>query len=181
MADEFFEILVTDWYDRLYRFALGLSRNRDDALELTQQTFIRWAEKGHTLRDRKRVKSWLFTVLYREFITCFRHRKHIDGTPVEDVLEFTSAETVGPDVAADGQIVLKALWGLDEFFRAPLTLFYLQDHSYREIAEILDVPIGTVMSRLARGKEHLRKRVESGTDTNQKIIPMPSKKGESHG
>ncbi len=181
MADEFYNTLVTEWYERLYRFAFSLARNRDDALDLTQQTFLRWAEKGHTLRDRKRVKSWLFTVLYRDFITCFRRRKHIDGKPVEEVLELTPSETPGPDVSADGQLVLEALLGLEEMFRAPLTLFYLQDHSYREIAEILDLPIGTVMSRLARGKEHLRKRMESGIDTNQKIIPMPSKKGESHG
>jgi len=181
MAEDTFDLLVTEWYDRLYRFALSLVRNRDDALDLTQQTFIRWAEKGHTLRDRNRVKSWLFTVLYREFITGWRDRQRIDHQPVEDVLQFTPAETTAPQVSADGQLAMEALSELDETFRAPLTLFYMQDLSYREIAEILNVPIGTVMSRLARGREHLRERVEAGAKSPSKIIPMPSKKEVNHG
>ena len=70
-----FQQLIDAWYDPLYRFALSLARNGDDALDLTQQTFARWAEKGHTLRDKDRAKSWLFMVLYREFLDSRRLRQ----------------------------------------------------------------------------------------------------------
>jgi hypothetical protein len=70
-----FQQLIDTWYDPLYRFALSLARNSDDALDLTQQTFARRAEKGHTLREQDRAKSWLFTVLYREYLDSRRQEQ----------------------------------------------------------------------------------------------------------
>src|SRR5882724_11403021 len=64
-----FEGIVDRFYPMLYRFALSLARNEADACDLTQQTFFVWATKGHLLRDESKVKSWLFTTLYREFIS----------------------------------------------------------------------------------------------------------------
>ena len=141
----------------LYRFALSLSRRESDAADLTQQTFLLWAKKGHQLRDPGKVKTWLFTSLYREFLG--RKRQQDRFVDVENNPEAISAQVIPATVVnqMDGEIVQHALLALEEIYRAPLTLFYLQQHSYKEIAKTLEIPIGTVMSRISRGKDQLRK------------------------
>ncbi|HEY4414966.1 MAG TPA: RNA polymerase sigma factor [Verrucomicrobiae bacterium] len=160
MDETSFENIVNTHYEPLYRFALSLARSEADAGDLVQQTFYRWATKGGQLRDRSKVKSWLFTTLHREFLG---QRRHEDKFPKVEIstdegLEL-AAESPAPDKQLDGASVMSALQRLDETYRAPLALFYLEDHSYREIAEILEIPIGTVMSRLARGKQLLRQTI----------------------
>ncbi len=152
-----FEKLVEDFYMPLYRFALSLSRKESDAGDLVQQTFFLWASKGHQLRDTSKVKTWLFTSLYREFLG--RKRQQDRFVNVENNPEAISEQVIPASVVnqLDGDIVQRALLALEEIYRAPLTLFYLQQHSYKEIAETLEIPIGTVMSRISRGKEQLRK------------------------
>lgn len=152
-----FEQLVEEYYMPLYRFALSLSRRESDAADLTQQTFFVWASKGHQLRDASKVKTWLFTSLYREFLG--RKRQQDRFVESERSSEAIAAQSVPASVVnqLDGAIVQRALFDLEEIYRAPLALFYLQQHSYKEIAESLEVPIGTVMSRISRGKEQLRR------------------------
>lgn len=168
-----FQQLVDAWYDPLYRFALSLSRNGDDALDLTQQTFARWAEKGHGLRDATKAKSWLFTVLYREFLNTRRQRQRETPPADEGFFDDLPAEERTAQAAAEGQDALAALQQIDPTFRAPVVLFYLENHSYLEIAEILGVPIGTVMSRISRGKEQLRRKLRAqGADQPGQVIPL---------
>ena len=157
MAALDFEQLVEDFYMPLYRFALSLSRRESDAADLTQQTFLLWAKKGHQLRDTSKVKTWLFTSLYREFLG--RKRQQDRFVDVENNPEAINAQIVPATVVdqLDSEIVQRALLALDEIYRAPLTLFYLEQLSYKEIAATLDLPIGTIMSRISRAKEHLRK------------------------
>ncbi|MDQ3198878.1 MAG: RNA polymerase sigma factor [Verrucomicrobiota bacterium] len=157
-----FEQLVEEFYLPLYRFALSLSRRESDAADLTQQTFLVWASKGHQLRDPSKAKTWLFTSLYREFLGGKRQQDRFVES--EASAEAIAAQSVPASVVdqLDGDIVQRALFALEEIYRAPLALFYLQQHSYREIAETLEVPIGTVMSRLSRGKEQLRKALADG-------------------
>lgn len=178
-----FQSLVDQWYDPLYRFALSLSRNGDSALDLTQQTFARWAEKGSGLRDASKAKSWLFTVLYREFLNTQRRQRREGPPDSEEFFESVPAEETSSSRSVDGHQAMAALQEIDEVFRAPLILFYLENHSYREIAEILDVPVGTVMSRISRGKEQLRRKLRDGTAGKPgKIVPMtPPTKGAHHG
>lgn len=166
MANDVFAQLVDAHYTALYRFAVSLTKNSADAGDLTQQTFLIWARRGHALRESSKAKSWLFTTLYREFLRHCRREQRIE--PLEE-LSPGEADFAAPDPeAAMGErsgVALEALYRLDETYRVPLTLFYLKDFSYKEIAEILDVPIGTVMSRLARGKAQLAaqlKRPQSG-------------------
>jgi len=160
-----FESLVAFHYKPLYQFAFSLTRDEADACDLTQQTFCIWAAKGHQLRDVSKVKTWLFTTLHREFLGA--RRKLVRFPHVE--LEQAAAELpiVPPTSFNDLDVsqVLVALGRLDEIYRAPVALFYLQDYSYNEIAEILEVPIGTVKSRLARGLARLHQLLTSGTMT----------------
>ncbi len=156
--DEFlFENLVNAHYEPLYRFALSLVRSEADACDLVQQTFCRWAAKGGQLRDKSKAKSWLFTTLHREFLG---RRRHEDKFPKVEISAADEADLAANPASAEKQIdgasVMSALQRLDEMYRAPLALFYLEEHSYRDIAEILEVPVGTVMSRMSRGKELLR-------------------------
>jgi RNA polymerase sigma-70 factor (ECF subfamily) len=157
MSNEVFTQLVDAHYASLYRFALSLARNATDAADLVQQTFFIWATKGAALRDESKAKSWLFTTLYREFLRT--RRRHARETAIED-LPPAEQDIAGEDIdrvaRLDAATVMAALQSVDEGFRAPLTLFYLEDLSYLEIAESLGVPIGTVMSRLSRGKAQLR-------------------------
>ncbi|MDP0498484.1 MAG: RNA polymerase sigma factor [Verrucomicrobiota bacterium JB022] len=152
-----FRQLVENHYQNLFRFAVSLTRNQDDASDLVQQTFLRWAEKGHTLRELDKVKSWLFTTLYREFLRV--HRKNKQTTALEPELLELETPPEAPQVARryDSKAAVEALEAVDEIYRAPLSLFYLEDLAYKEIADILDIPMGTVMSRLSRGKAQLKK------------------------
>jgi RNA polymerase sigma-70 factor (ECF subfamily) len=152
MADNAeFESLVARFYVPLYQFAFSLTRTEADACDLTQQTFTIWATKGHQLRDTSKVKTWLFTTLHREFLASRRrqtHFPHTDLDAAEGELPSVPPEAVsGLDTAQ----VLDSLTKVDEVYQSPVALFYLQDCSYNEIAEILGVPLGTVKSRLARG------------------------------
>lgn len=173
MDAPFFQHLVDTWYDPLYRFALSLAKNRDEAMDLTQQTFARWAEKGHGLRETSKAKSWLFTVLYREFLNTRRHQDRESTSSDEGFFDDIPAEERSAQTAADGQDAMTALQQIDPTFRAPLVLFYLENHSYLEIAEILGVPVGTVMSRISRGKEQLRRKLTaSPVGRPGQVIPM---------
>jgi RNA polymerase sigma-70 factor (ECF subfamily) len=146
-----FEGLVARYYGPLYQFAFSLTRDESDACDLTQQTFCIWAAKGHQLRDTSKVKTWLFTTLHREFLGSRRRQvrfPHLELEQAAAELPVVSPATVNHlDIAQ----VLGALEHLDEIYQAPIALFYLQDCSYNEIAEILGVPLGTVKSRLTRG------------------------------
>ena len=161
MSNDAFAQLVDAHYAPLYRFALSLARNAADAGDLVQQTFFIWATKGSSLRDASKAKAWLFTTLYREFLR--GHRRDSRATSLEDLPpaeQDVAAADIDRVARLDAATVMAALQSVDEVFRAPLTLFYLQDLSYQEIADVLHVPIGTVMSRLSRGKAQLRTALE---------------------
>ena len=165
MHDQEFPQLVEAHYAPLYRFALSLTRRPADAADLTQQTFFVWATKGDSLRDVAKAKSWLFTTLYREFLRIRRREARVsaieDLAPAERDLPDVEPDLIGK---MDAPVVMAALQEIDPVFREPLTLFYLNDISYLEIAEILDVPIGTVMSRLHRAREQLRVLLAAADD-----------------
>jgi len=131
-----------------------------DARDLTQDTFRELAAKARQLREASKAKSWLFTTLYRAFVD--KHRRLNRYPEVEYGAAERELPALEPEAPTkiDAAAARAALARLDETYRAPLTLFYLEDHSYLEIAEILGIPIGTVMSRLSRGRALLRELLE---------------------
>ena len=157
-----FDGVVDRYYSDVYRFALSLAGQPATAADLTQETFLKFTRKHGQIRDPGKIKSWLMTTVFREFNG---DRRHSVRFPHQN-LEEAEAELppVNPDQMADldGQTLLGMLSELDETFRAPLALFYLEDFSYQEIAEVLQIPIGTVMSRLSRGKAQLREALIHG-------------------
>jgi RNA polymerase sigma-70 factor, ECF subfamily len=154
-----FQSLVDLHYESLYRFAMSLTRAENDACDLVQQTFLIWATKGHQLQDSSKVKSWLYTTLHRAFLESRRRLTrfpHIELSEAEAELP-----SVDPDLVSrlDAQDVVQLLSLVDEQFQAAVALFYLEDYSYNEIAGILEIPLGTVKSRIARGLAQLKELV----------------------
>ena len=181
MTKETFTAVVDRWYDPLYRFAISLCGNPEDAMDLTQNAFQKFARNGDKIRDPSKSKPWLFSVLHREYIDGYRHAKRfpkmeLDSAPV-------AADDHSKDSAQrklDASQALDALAQLDERFRAPITLFYLEEFSYKEISETLSLPIGTVMSRLRRAKDQLRQILESPAQTKyDRPVPFPRKAQEN--
>lgn len=168
------ESIATEFYASLYRFALSLARNESEAADLTQQTFFILAQRSHQIRDATKVKCWLFTTLRREFLRTARHQtNHPEVEFIPDHHDSPIVDTSALRLA-DARIVLDALKKVDEPYRTALELFYLGELSYKEIALILEIPIGTVMSRLARGKDQLKALLTAAiAQDKSKIIPLP--------
>ena len=167
-SDSDFESIVARFYQPLYQFAFSLTRAEADACDLTQQTFYVWATKGHQLRDKSKVKTWLFTTLHRAFLESRRRQTrfpHYELSEVPLELPVLLPDSINK---LDSAQVLDALARVDEIYQAPVTLFYLEDCSYKEIAEILEVPIGTVKSRMARGIGQLHSLLSSGGPVKEK-------------
>ena len=154
-----FQTLVDQHYAPLFRFAMSLTRAETDAGDLVQDTFLTWASKGHQLRDSTKVKTWLFTTLHRRFLETQRRATrfpHLELVEAEQELP-----TVEPEIMShvDAHSVVELLARVDPQFQAAVALFYLEDYSYNEIAAILEVPLGTVKSRIARGLAQLKNMV----------------------
>src|SRR6266567_412663 len=155
-STEQFEAIVSQHYEPLYKFAMSLTRAEADARDLTRQTFYVWATKGHQLRDPSKVKTWLFTTLHRAFLEARRRQTRFPHLELEEVSEQLPAFSPELGDHLDASQALSALARVDEVFQSAVALFYLEDCSYKDIAAILEVPIGTVKSRIARGIGQLR-------------------------
>lgn len=162
MADPTFEQMVDAHYANLYRFAFGLTRSEGESCDLVQQTFYIWATKGHQLKEKSKAKTWLFTTLHREYLASVRRRVRFPQEPLSEELEVLPAFSDEAGMAIDAGAVLNALGSLDPVFRAPTVLYYLEDYSYQEVAEILEIPIGTVKSRLSRAIAWLHRELSAG-------------------
>jgi RNA polymerase sigma-70 factor (ECF subfamily) len=166
------ETVVERFYTALFRFALSLAKSEAEAADLTQQTFFILAQHSHQVRDASKIKSWLFTTLRREFLRGVRSQSSHPHVEFQPDLHDSPMTSMDASRLIDAKAVLDALALVDPTYRTTLELFYLSECSYKEISETLEIPIGTVMSRLSRGKDQLKAALTSVvTKKNKNIIP----------
>jgi RNA polymerase sigma-70 factor (ECF subfamily) len=151
--------LASLYYALVYRYAYRLCGSADEAEDLTQQTFLTAHRRLDQLREASAAKSWLCAILRNTFLTRVSTQRGLQMVPLHGFWDPPQE----PVQAAtfDSDELQQVLNELPEEFRTPLVLYYFDEFSYRQIAEQMGVPIGTVMSRLARAKTHLRRRLEA--------------------
>jgi len=156
------------WIPRLRRYALALTGAREAADDLTQDTLERAWRKRELWQPGTDLRAWLFTVMHNVYVNGVRSARKVesidDDGPAADAVNAMSG---GPP--ADSGVVLSELKGalaqLAPEHRAVVLLVGLEQLSYAETAAVLEIPIGTVMSRLARGRERLRQLLDAGART----------------
>jgi RNA polymerase sigma-70 factor (ECF subfamily) len=158
--------LVDENYQAVYRYAYRLSGNLADAEDLTQRVFLAAQRNLGQLRKINRSQTWLFTILRNLFLREHqRKRPKVESELSLDLNRFPHAIPALEEVTS--QELQEALNRLPEMARLVLAMFYFEECSYREIAERLELPMGTVMSRLARAKAALRMELLDGAPKKQ--------------
>jgi RNA polymerase sigma-70 factor (ECF subfamily) len=147
--------LVAEHHQAVYGYAFRLTGRAADAEDLTQYVFLKAQAKIGQLRNEQSARSWLFAILRRRFLKLARQRRPIPAATLDMNVESIPAQVPRAE-EIDRETLQNALDRLPPAHRIVVTMFYYEECSYREIAEKLQVPIGTVMSRLARAKAHLR-------------------------
>jgi RNA polymerase sigma-70 factor, ECF subfamily len=180
--------LVAEHHAAVFRYAYRLTGSSADAEDVTQQTFLIAQQKLDQVRDAARVGHWLLAVARNAFLKMHRRRMPMPAAGLEidvnTVPDPTTTETVasGSEEEIDPATLQAAIDELPDEFRIPVLMFYFEEASYRDIAEQLDLPPGTVMSRLSRAKSHLRrrlmnpnqagpKRTDNGHKPNNPVLP----------
>ena len=146
--------LVAEHHQVVYRYAYRLTGSVQDAEDLTQQVFLTAQQKLGQLRNINAAKSWLFAILRNSFVKDRQRRRPVLATDVAMDVDSVPTDSLEGDV--DQERLQDALNRLPDDFRRVVLMFYFEECSYKEIAERLEMPIGTVMSRLSRAKGHLR-------------------------
>lgn len=150
--------LVDQFYVPLYRYAYRLSGTATDAEDLTQEAFFKAQVQFAQLRDPGRVKAWLFSILRNAYLHRVRSEQQRRLVSLDQVPDLPEPPPE-PLPEIEPQRLQEALNELPEVFRTPVILYYFEDFSYRDIAEQMELPMGTVMSRLARAKTYLRAKL----------------------
>jgi RNA polymerase sigma-70 factor (ECF subfamily) len=176
-----FAELAMPYMSALYAAALRMTRNPSDAEDLVQETYLRAYRGFEGFQEGTNLKAWLYRILTNTFINTYRAKKRRpEQTELDDVEDFYLYRRLGGLEAADANRstesevlesipddeVKAALESIPEQFRMAVILADVEGFSYKEIADILDVPIGTVMSRIHRGRRALQKELWEYAERN---------------
>lgn len=159
--------LVGQYHGDVYRYAYRLSGNQSDAEDLAQQTFLIAHERFDQLRDPDKAAAWLFAILRSCYLKSRRRRRPVAAANLELDVE-AIPDIVSEEEEIDSDLLQLAIDELPEEYKLVLVMFYFEECSYKEIAAKLSIPIGTVMSRLARAKGRLRGRLYQAEGSRQK-------------
>ncbi|MDJ0854484.1 MAG: sigma-70 family RNA polymerase sigma factor [Desulfobacterales bacterium] len=173
----------------LFSVAFQHTGNRFDAEDLVQEAFLAAFRSRHQLKDRHKMKPWLTVILRNAFLkragrSDMRPEQAYDEQVDYDYIDALAMTAAQEDALkalerkATAENLHQQLDRLPESYRSVLILYYLQEFSYQEIADMLEIPLGTVMSRLARGKQRLKTafiRQTAQTATRKKVIPLTRK------
>jgi RNA polymerase sigma-70 factor (ECF subfamily) len=176
---------------QLYSAALRMTRNRADAEDLVQETYLRAYKGFHGFEDGTNLRAWLFRILTNTYINTYRSKqRRVQETELNDVEDLylyrrisnvdqasRSAEDTMFDLFTDDE-VKAALESLPDNFRMPVLLADVEEFSYKEIAEMLDIPIGTVMSRLHRGRKAMQKALADFATERGLLVRTPAESEE---
>lgn len=156
-----FEEKVLETIDSLYNLAMQLTQDKQDAEDLVQETSLRGYRFFHKFRQGTNFKVWIITILRNIFINEYRKRmKEPQMTDFEEVKDFISLpEISGAQEEIFSEKIKSLIDKLPEELRTTIMLFYAEGFSYREIAKIMDVPQGTVMSRLYTVRQALKRQL----------------------
>jgi RNA polymerase sigma factor (sigma-70 family) len=179
-----FEELAMPLFDALYNFARWLVHNSTDAEDLVQETYLKALRSFASFQPGTNFRAWMFRILRNNFLSsCSKLERHM--TVAMDSEEYgpeLAVDTETPETIlmnrSDSQLVQRAIEDLPLHYRETLLLCELEEMSYQEIAEILSIPMGTVMSRLARARKSVR---ESLLSTSAAPLPRhSSRRVEAH-
>jgi len=163
-----FGVLVKRYMQRSYYVALGLVHSHDDALDLSQDAFVRAYRAIKRFEPGRQFFTWYYQILRNLCFNFNRDRKknvyRFSDIPENEVIQFREKDTVQPDKILEKKEVADKLWKainkLTESEKEAIILREFQGYSYQEMAEILDIPIGTVMSRLYHARKHLANELQ---------------------
>ena len=164
---EKFESLLQGLMGDLYRYAYWVCRDRVQAEELVQETYLRAWKALDSLRDANSAKSWLFTIFRREYARQFE-RKRLEMQDVEDLGELPGVKTTF-DTSTEAFVLRRALATLSDDYREPLVLQILGGFSCEEIADMLEVSSGAVMTRLFRARKQLRELLTDDESDSRRV------------